>query len=79
MIGSNTELAESALRDYTEGETFTIPTFRYPLYRLPIAHARHGKGVLFLVVPGTSLREDVILYDPRTSIVTATILAERGG
>ena len=64
VITSNTEIAESAIKDHVEGETFTIHGFRYPLCRLGVARAYHKDGILFLTVPSGPGPKDTILFDP---------------
>ena len=65
VIRSNTEIAESAMKQHPEGETFTIHGFRYPLCRMGVGRAYHKDGILFLTVPSGPGPKDTIMYDPK--------------
>ncbi len=65
VIRSNTEIAESAMKQHPEGETFPIHGFRYPLCKMSVARAYHKDGILFLTVPSGPGPKDTILYDPK--------------
>jgi hypothetical protein len=64
VLSTNTQIAESAIRDHPQAERFMIQGFRYPLCRLCVAFAYHKDNVLFITVPSAPGPKDRILYDP---------------
>ncbi|HOS66141.1 MAG TPA: hypothetical protein PK251_15485 [Candidatus Latescibacteria bacterium] len=64
VIRSNTEIAETVMKQHPEGEKFTIQGFRYPLCKMMDADAYHKDGILFLIVPSAPGPKDTIMYDP---------------
>jgi uncharacterized membrane protein YhaH (DUF805 family) len=60
----NTILAESEMKENTEGEQFSLHGFRYPFFKLP-ARARHHDGTLFITISGGPGLKDTIIYDPQ--------------